>query len=203
MTRVRPAVLLLAGALVALPAGALRADDEEPPYDIDQEELESDAPPFKVKRPNDSWVFIDLDAMRERERAAGRDTSGYETLQARLWWGVAKANVFVHAYPYGVNRAEPPTPEELGRPQLEAVQRSLEEAEVKGAGGGRLGRRRAFLFEVEGTNRVSGERVLIMRAITYRPEDNQVFVVSLECAREDMAKDAKKDFAKLLRRIRL
>jgi len=192
---------LVLSALAAAPAFA-QEDPEEPPYDIEQEELESEEPPFELKRPNDSWVFIDLEAMRERAEARRQDTSGYATLKGRLWYGGARSNIYVHVFP-----SSGPAPElqALGEGYVERTRNSLRDAEVLAQGAGRVGRRRAWLLEVEGQppTRLDAPRIRILRAVLHRPEDDVVFVFTLECELLDRYDDAKEDFMKLLRKARL
>lgn len=184
---------LLAVVLLAAPIAA----EEEPPYDIEQKEVTSEKPPFKLERPNDSWLFIKLDKLQEQLRAKGEDTTGFRNLRARLWWGAAKANLFLFAY------GDPSAKdlEALGKARLERVKGNLEEAKVKSAKMSRIGKRQAFVFELEGKPRRAGAKPLVlMFAISIREEDAHVFEVSMEVeAENERAKEAREDFQKLLK----
>lgn len=189
-----PSTLL--AVAVALPLTPLRAE-EEPPYDVDQKEVVSEKPPFKLERPNDSWLFIKLDKLQERLRARGEDTTGFRNLRARLWWGAAKANLFFFGY------ADPSARdlEALGKARLEQVKGSLLDSKVKSAKMARIGKRPAFVFEVEGRPRREGAKPLVVvYAISIREEDAHVFELQLEAeAGNERIKDAREDFQKLLK----
>jgi len=51
--------------------------------------------------------------------------------------------------------------------------------------------------------RLDAPRIRILRAVLHRPEDDVVFVFTLECELLDRYDDAKEDFMKLLRKARL
>ncbi|MCA8923714.1 MAG: hypothetical protein KDD82_18025 [Planctomycetes bacterium] len=193
-------------ALLALAAclglGGAAADDSEPPYDLEREEFKCESPPFLLERPSDSWVFLKLDVLQERARAEGQDPSGFETLKAQLWWGAAKASIYVRAFPDGVHRREPPTSDLFADGQLEHLQRALSEAELKKRGPAKVGKRLATILEVEGKN-AAGDPWLVQEAVVYRPEDLTVFVISLEGPAGERTKDLRKQFKKLLKKVRL
>ena len=197
MTRLAPALsfalLLALAALAALPALA----EDEPPYDVEQEELKSEAPPFKLERPSDSWLFIKLDLLKEQLRKKGEDTSGMQTLKGRLWWGAAKADIYLNVWPSPDGSEDV---EAVGKARLEALQKNLLEPQVKSAKLKPVGKRAAYVFELEGKPpRQGAQPITIVQAVVLRPEDKQVFVITLEVAANGRVEDAKKDFQKLLR----
>lgn len=199
MTSRRALACTLLAALLVGPPGPwcpqARAEDD-PPYDVEQEELKGESPPFKLERPSDSWLFIKLDALREQIRKQGGDTSGLQNLKGRLWWGAAKANVFLYAYP---DRGEAEL-EALAKNRLEQIKGNLIEPQVKSFKPARIGKRPAFVFEIEGKPpRVGADPVVLVIAMAVRPEDKQVFEVIMEVAGNGRVADAKKDFAKLLK----
>jgi hypothetical protein len=193
MSRTTFAPLLLASSLVlALPAAA----EEDPPYDVEQEELKGDAPPFKLERPSDSWLFIKLDVLKEQVQKQGGDTSGFTNLKGRLWWGAAKANLFLYAYP---DRGDAEL-EAQAKGRLERIKQNLLEPQVKSFKAARIGKRPAFVFEIEGKPpRVGADPVVLLVAMASRPEDKQMFEVIMEVAGNGRVEEAKKDFSKLLK----
>lgn len=186
---------LAAALLLAAPLAPLRAEDD-PPYDVDQDKLDGEDPAFRLERPTDSWLFIKLDQLREQVRKQGGDTSGFQNLKGRLWWGSAKANIYFYAYP---DRGDQEL-EAMARSRLERVKGNLIEPQVKSFKSSRIGKRPAWVFEIEGKPpRVGAEPVTLIIAMAVRPEDKQVFEVIMEVAGDGKVADAKKDFGKLLK----
>ena len=161
--------------LVALPVAA--DDDPPPPYDDKQSEFKTDAPPLKVERPTESWYFLKLDELKKQCEERKQDTSGFQNLKARLYWGLGRANVYLYA------QADPNAKdlEALGKARLDRIKNQLREVKVKSQGAGRVGKRAAYLFELEGKPpRDGAQAVTIMAAVVIREEDHQVFDVVLE-----------------------
>lgn len=179
------------------------AQDAEPPYDLEREELTCESPPFKLERPSDSWVFLKLDVLQERARAEGQDPTSFETLKAQLWWGAARASIYVRAFGDPVHRREPATSDTFADGQIEHVLRALgQDAKLEKRGHAKVAKRVATVFEVEGQTR-DGKPWLVQQAVIYRAEDLQVFVLSLEGPADDRPKDLRKQFKKLLKKVRL
>lgn len=185
-------------------AGLAAAQDDAPPFLENQEKLELTAPvPMRLERPSDSWQFLNLEQLREQARKAQQDTSGYELLRARLWQGSSRSNIFVHSRPDPVSRAEPLTPEQHGRPfQVELETKVLREPQRKGEGPAKIGARDAWMFEIHGKVGTSESVLAIVKAITYRKEDNQIIWVTLECSVEKVGA-MKKELLKFLKKARV
>jgi len=194
----RTACLALAACLAL---GSALADDSEPPYDLEREELVCESPPFKLERPSDSWVFLKLDVLQERARAEQRDPSSFETLKAQLWWGDAKASIYVRAFGDRVHRREPATSDTFAEGQLQHLLGALGDAELKKRTHAKVSKRVATVLEVQGKNG-DGKDWLVQEAVVYRQQDVQIFVISLE-GPADRAKDLRKQFKKLLKKVRL
>jgi hypothetical protein len=122
----------------------------------------------------------------------------------RLWHGRTRSNIFVVAQPDTVNRAEPPTAQDLATPQMQGLVQALTEGKVEQQGAVRVGNREGWSFEVHGRPRgePNGALVAIMRALVYRNEDHQIFMFTLE-APADKIGELKKDFGKLLKKSRV
>jgi hypothetical protein len=212
MTSPRPVLLALAAsvglalALPSLPATAddkappAAADPDAPPYLPDQERVELTAPPMRIDNPGNGWILLDVDKLKEKAKAARQDVSGYERLKVRLWHPATKADIFVDAWFDQVSRAAPLTVEQYGQPLLEGVKTALQEAEVKGTGGTKIGGREGWMFEVHGKSGANARAVV--KAVTFRPEDKVVVSITLECP-ADRAAALKRDLTKVLRKARV
>lgn len=199
--RMFAALLVSAAALAAPPVEA----QDEPPFLEGLDTLEVETPPFRLQRPSDSWMFLDLAALERQAEAQRLDTSGYRTLKARLWLGASRANIYVHVTPDPyANRATPPTAQELAAPQRDGLVRALLEGRLEGEGAVRVGQREGWSFEVHGRPRDPADAppVAILRTLVYRVEDRQIFQLTLE-GPLDRAAALKRDYAKLLRKARL
>jgi hypothetical protein len=184
-------------------AGLAAAQEDAPPFLENQEKLELTEPAMRLERPSDSWQFLNLAVLREQAKKANQDTSGYDLLRARLWQGSSRSNIFVHSRPDPVSRAEPLTPEQHGRPFLEELEkRVLREPQRKGEGPAKIGPRDAWMFELHGKVGTSEAVMAIVKAITYRKEDNQIIWVTLECPAEKVGV-MKKELLKFLKKARL
>lgn len=195
--------LLLLAAVLAPGPLLLPAWAQDPPaadpYLPDLDRLDCQEPPLQVRRPDDSWTFVDLAVLEQQARQKGEDTSGYRTLRARLWHGASRSSIFVRTW--GWRGREAPTPAELGESMLAEWQASLADPRVRARGTARVGRREGYVFEVEGSQAGSGERLHVMQAVVHRPEDNQVLVIALETTAED-PRPLKKDLLELLKKVR-
>ncbi len=198
------ALAALSLALAALAPGAARAEDDpgDAPYFEGLEAVDVQAPPCRIERPSDGWLFLNLEVLAQRARAAGQDARGYEALKARLWRGSARANIYVRAQPDVVARREPATSAELGRATLARMQEAWPGARVVQQGAVRVGRREGFVFELHATPPGAKQPVALVLATVFRPEDNQIFTLSLE-VHPDRLEAVRKDFAKLLKKARI
>lgn len=205
--------LLLASAtfagvvgLLPLPAGAddkappPAADPDAPPYLADQERVDLTAPPLRIENPGNGWILLDLEKLKEKAKAARQPVDGYEQLKVRLWHPATKGDIFVKAWFDQVSRAAPLTVEQYGQPLLEGVKANLQESEVKGTGGTKIGGREAWMFEVHGKAGAVARAVVM--AVTFRPDDKVVLTITLECPAERAAA-LKRDLTKVLRKARV
>ncbi len=210
---VRAAVLVAAASLAASgvvlsPAPVVAQDEpdaEDPPFLEGQDRVDVASPAMRLERPSDSWQFLNLEVLERKAREARQDVSGYASLKARLWHGSTRSNIYVHAVPDTVHRAEPPTPADLARPMVEGLVGALVEGKLEQQGAARVGPREAWIFEVHGKPR--GARpdappVAIVRAVAYRAEDHHIFQFTLEGPAEKIGQ-LKRDFMKFLKKARL
>lgn len=202
-----PLLLVLTLALAGLvsptgsaPAAAQDADGEDPTDDtfLQGDDLVVEDPPLKLTRPSDSWQLLNLDALRRK--MAERNRALPEELKARMWYGAARANVFVHAF--RDPQADPPSEAAaVAAAQIEQLKKVLGAAtEVRGPGQVRVGARVGVMFEAHGA--LAGKPHVIMRAVVVRPDDRQIITLTLECP-PDRLKDLRKDWKKLLKKARL
>jgi hypothetical protein len=202
--------LLVGAAAMAVPVPVTAQGEpkapapEDPPFLEGQDRVDIETPAMRVERPSDSWMFLNLEVLQRQAREARQDVSGYLHLKARLWHGSTRSNIFVHAQPDTVNRAEPPTPQAIAEPLMQGLVQALTEGKVEQQGAVRVGNREGWSFEVHGRPRgePNGALVAIMRAVVYRNEDHQIFMFTLE-ATADKIGPLKKDFGKLLKKSRV
>lgn len=202
--------LLVGAAALAVPVPATAQGEpkapapEDPPFLEGQDRVDVEAPPMRLERPSDSWMFLNLEVLQRRARDARQDVSGYQNLKARLWHGSTRSNIFVHAQPDTVHRAEPPTAAELAGPLMQGLVQALVDGKVEQQGAVRVGGREGWSFEVHGRSRGEANAPLmaIMRAVAYRNEDHQIFMFTLE-APADKIGPLKRDFGKLLKKVRI
>jgi hypothetical protein len=216
MRRMRrsPGVLLLSAALLAAPAATTAQDEPkkpaaaepaapaEPFLQVDKVDVET--PPCRIERPSDSWLFLDLEVMRRQAIEQKQDVSGYATLKARLYHGRTRSNIFVKAEADVVHRAEPPKAADLAKPMADGLVAALTDGKLEQQGAARVGAREGWLFEVRGKPKdpPNAAPVVIVRAVVYRPEDHQIFTITLEGPAEKAA-DLRKDLLKLLKKVKL
>jgi hypothetical protein len=195
-------LLVLTLALGAFAAPVVAQGDDEPDLiDIERDELECATPPSKWKRPSDSWQFLDLDAMRERMAARGENVRSLDGVAARLWFGSAQGNIVVRVRPHPSHT--PPELETLGQQEAQAYVGVVADGELKKLGGTRVGKRPAVRFEIEGKNG-DGQEIVLIGAVTYRAEDNQIFTVLLDVlAESSQLKTVKKDFKTFLKKAKV
>jgi hypothetical protein len=179
-----------------------KADDE--PILVGQERFDCQEPPFRLERPSDSWQFLDLAVLERKAREAHQDTSGYQALKARLWQGATRANIYVYVQPDLVNRAAPPEPAELGQPIAQGLVAALLDGKLEQEGAVRVGSRAGWTFEVHGRPHepANAPPIAVLGTVVYRPEDHQIFKLTLECPEAELGR-LKRDYAKLLRKARL
>lgn len=193
-------VASLALLLALVPCAA--AEDGDPGDDLflEGDKQTCEDPPFRIERPNDSWRFIDVRKLEAQASARREDVSVYERLRYRLWYGSARANIYVTAWKDDQSREEPLTAEGFASTQIEGLRPVLGEMVVVRTAATKVGKRAGALFEVRGTLR--GKPHAIVQAIVVRPEDHAIVLLSLECAPDDV-KDLMKDFKTFLKKARI
>lgn len=207
--------VLLSAAVLAVPAASPAQDEpkaepkkaepdpDAPPFlEVDRVDIET--PPCRIERPSDSWQFVNLEVMHRKAIEAKQDVSGYVTLKARLFHGRTRTNIFVKVEPDVVHRAEPPKPTDLAKPMIDGFVAALVEGKLVKQGSVQVGAREGWLFEVRGKPRdpAGAPPIVLVRAVVYRPEDHQLFTITLE-GPADRAADLRKDLLKMLKKTRL
>jgi hypothetical protein len=192
----KTSIALLAALLVCTPA--LAQDDS--PF-LEGDTAKSDQPPVALKRPSDSWQFVDV----EKLRAQGKVQDG--RLKFQLWYGAARAAIFVRAW-IGSNPQDQSSPaqEQADRSKRELGQ-IIRQAKFSKLKGIRVGRRAGVWLEVTGKvpqqrDRTKLRDIMIVQAFCFRPDDNAMLVFSMEFSDTSRAKALVKDFKKLLKKVR-
>lgn len=162
------------------------------------------APPLRLKRPHDSWLFVDIEKAKAKRREEGLPLDGYGTLKFQLFYGAARANIFVHAW----NNPLKVSLERVATHHRDTVVSNLRDGEVKTTKKVRVGKQVGTYFEISGnvpdpTDNTKLKAITILTATAYRDADKAVVTLELRFdAGSPRAKDLAKDFKKLLKKAK-
>lgn len=196
-------------ALILLAPAALAQDEpaEDSPF-LEGDKIELEDPPLRLSRPNDSWQFIDVEKIKAKRRAQGLNNAGYATLCAQLWYGAARANLFVRcwkaaALPQGDKAADDLLADGFQR-ELEGILKNPKLGKRKRV---KVGKRAGIWFEIQGEAPDPRDpdkmvTLTIIKIVVFRPEDNAILTLSLEFSDPKRAKALGKDLKKLLKKVK-
>ncbi len=204
----RLTLVLLALALLTAPALGQQedgADDDSPFLGVSKAKV--DDPPLGVSRPNDSWQFVDLDKVKVQLSAQGRSLAAYRTLKFQLWYGAARATIFVRAWKLPQKPSGKPADEQVAEARITELRSVLKDAKVGKRKRTHVGKRAGIWFEVSGKapkpqNPTELHDLVIYSVVGYRPQDMAVVMASIEFSDTKRAKALAKDFKKLVKKVK-
>lgn len=177
-------------------------DKDDEPLLLEGQKQTLKAPPILINSPSDSWRFVDLVKLKQKEDKAGKDTSGYATLRFRLWNASKRANIYVWAWVDTMERDQTPlTLEALIAHKLESLKKVFKEPKTTKPKAVRFGKRPGAGFEIQGSMPGRAQPHAIVANMAYRPEDKCVLLIQLECQPSQLKK-LKKDLGKLQKKLR-
>ena len=162
------------------------------------------APPLRLKRPHDAWLFVDLEKAKAKRREDGLSLDGYGTLKFQLYFGAARANLYVHAW----NNPLKVSLERVSTHHRDSVVSNLRDGEVKKTKKVRVGKQVGTYYEISGNvadprDNTKLKAITILTAAAYREADKAVVTLELRFdANNKRAKELAKDFKKLLKKAK-
>ena len=196
------AIALLLLGCCALPLSADDEPQDDTPY-LEGDKQICKQPPMLLKRPSDSWQFVDLEKMKKKAEAEGQDVStpAWRQLKFRLYSGSQRANIFVYARIDDEERDEPLTAEALAEGKLASLRGAFKEPTVGKPKKVRVGRTVGVMLQIEGALLQGGKEHAVLAATGFRSQDKCVLEVQLEC-KPSQVKKLSKELKTLLKKLK-
>ncbi len=194
--------------LLLAPVAPAQDEPEEASTYLEGDKVKVDDPPLRHTRPNDSLQYINNEKVKEQRRAQGLSNADYTNLRAHLWYGAARASVYVRCWKGAAPaRGDKPANELLADSFQRELQGILRNSKLGKRKRVKVGKRPGIWFEIQGEAPDPRDRdktitLTIMKVVAYRAEDKAILTVALEFSDPKRAKALAKDLKKLLKKVK-